>query len=897
MHRQHRWAAAVVFAMAAGSTAAATSVAVAATTGTTLYVNNTVSACSDSGSGTEAAPYCNPQAAFSAVKAGGSVIIEAGKYTLPATFGASGTAAAPIAVDFGAPGSAYSSSTPEFSAPSGATTPQLSVVNASYVTFNNANVYGAGPAAVAVAGSSHVTFTGGTIQNSSGAGITVSGASSDTTVERLSVQALGSDVSLDASDTGTLITTNLITRNQAGSSANVAVNGAAGTDVIGNTINTTDVCGTDVSVAGGATDTTLENNVLGASQEDETSDGGGNSFACDPASLQALNVDAASAGSTTEKYDDFFNQFATSLVWAGTTYIGTDAFQAATGQGANDVFGVSQPGELDENTPSFYVDSADALAPGEPSTDLYGNPREDDPNIPNTGSGAGYYDRGAVEETDTLAAQLLSATLATGSTNVVSVNYLIKGGWGTCESSSIADNVSAAINWGDGSSSSLKSAQPCSSATASAASAASPAPAVRSGLRGNATVGSVITHTYPHPGTYGITLSAADGTVSLTRTASFTTLTADYSAYGPTRILDTRKGVGASKAAVAQGSYVRLKVAGNGGIPADVSAVALNLTVTDATGNGYVAAQADGAGKPSISNLNYLTGQTVANAAIVSVGSDGYIDVYNVGTAHATADLIADVTGYFRPAAGSGYAPATLSRILDTRKGIGAPTARVPGDTSVPVMVAGVDSIPTSGVTAVALHVTVTDTVGNGWIAAVPDGSATPTTSSLNYLKGQTVSNTVIVPVPATGEIRLYNGGSTTPVDLIADVAGYFSADAPNAYVPLSSASRVVDTRASGGTALQPNSSSHYWIGKNANVAAMVGNLTVTQPTANGFITAYPDGVAQPTVSNVNFLTGQTTANLAMLDTNTAEQAATNVHNSSTGTTELIIDVFGYFAS
>lgn len=883
MHRRRRWATVAAFSVVAGSAAAVTSTATAAVTGATLYVNNTVSACSDSGSGLKAVPYCNVQAAFSAVQAGDTVVIEAGKYTLPATLSASGTAGAPITVSFGTPGTAFSSDTaPSLTASS---TPALTLANASYVDIDNANVSGGGSPAVSVTGSSHVAFAGGDIYGGTATGLAISGASSDVSATRLTLGGGTAAVSIGPGVTGTVIATDAVDGGyyRDGSGDGVDVVGASGTDIVGDSM---EACGTPVSVSGGATGTTVENNVIDVTRA---------SVECTATSFVGLDVDADSAAGTTEKYDTILAGTATPgeatpVEWAGTDYDSAAAFQTTTGQGAQDIIRTG-PGITGE-TPSDYVDNADALAPGETSTDFSGSPREDDPYVPNTGTGVGYYDRGAYEETDDFAAKLFSENAVKGTPNVVQLLLNVSGGWPQCST-----DYTVTVDWGDQSSSTL-SGTPCASASTAAGTAVAAAPSAKVSPADGEDCETCLaaSHTYAEPGAYGITYTATDGTVTDAGTASFTTVSTDYSAYGPTRILDTRKGIGASKAKVSQGSYVRLKVAGNGGIPAQVSAVALNLTVTDATGNGYIAAQADGEGAPGISNLNYATGQTVANAAIVSVGADGYIDIYNVGTAKAAADLIADVTGYFRPAAASGYAPTTLSRILDTRKGIGGPKATVAGGGSVPVHIAGVDSIPASGVTAVAVHVTVTDTAGNGWIAAVPDGAAAPSTSILNYAKGQTVSNTVIVPVASDGEIRLYNGGGSTPVDLIADVAGYFSAGATDYYVPLGAATRAVDTREPGDSALQPNASDHYWISNVPNVAAMVGNLTVTQPTAAGYITAYPDGVTRPAVSNVNFVKGETVANLAILDTNTGELPATNIFNASGGTTEVIIDVFGYFA-
>ena len=76
-------------------------------------------------------------------------------------------------------------------------------------------------------------------------------------------------------------------------------------------------------------------------------------------------------------------------------------------------------------------------------------------------------------------------------------------------------------------------------------------------------------------------------------------------------------------------------------------------------------------------------------------------------------------------------------------------------------------------------------------------------------------------------------------------------------------------------------------------VAAVALNLTVTRPAAGGYITAYPDGGAQPVASNVNFAAGQTTANLVVVQVGADGYIA--LKNASSGGTHLIADVAGYY--
>src|SRR5450631_288277 len=114
----------------------------------------------------------------------------------------------------------------------------------------------------------------------------------------------------------------------------------------------------------------------------------------------------------------------------------------------------------------------------------------------------------------------------------------------------------------------------------------------------------------------------------------------------PSRLVDTRTGLGAPKAAVAPGGTVHLTVAGVGGVPnSGVSAVVLNVTVTAPTRAGFITVYGDGTTRPATSNLNFVAGQSVPNLVIAQVGAGGNVALYNgsAGTVH----LVADVSGWF----------------------------------------------------------------------------------------------------------------------------------------------------------------------------------------------------------------------------------------------------------
>ena len=115
-----------------------------------------------------------------------------------------------------------------------------------------------------------------------------------------------------------------------------------------------------------------------------------------------------------------------------------------------------------------------------------------------------------------------------------------------------------------------------------------------------------------------------------------------------------------------------------------MAAVVLNITTADVTASSFVTAYPASSARPDSSVLNPVAGQTSANAVLVRVGEGGDISLYNNAGA---LDLIADVTGYW--AAGSDFTSLTPSRILDTRSGLGALTAKLGTTRTLDVTIAG----------------------------------------------------------------------------------------------------------------------------------------------------------------------------------------------------------------
>jgi hypothetical protein len=198
----------------------------------------------------------------------------------------------------------------------------------------------------------------------------------------------------------------------------------------------------------------------------------------------------------------------------------------------------------------------------------------------------------------------------------------------------------------------------------------------------------------------------------------------------------------------------------------------LNVTVTGATGDGYITVYPCGQTPPLASSLNFVTDGTVANAVVVKLGAGGKVCLL---TANGSAHLLADVNGFFP--AGSGFVSLTPARLLDSRPSgatvdgqAKAGGLRAAGSTT-ELLVAGRGGVPSTA-SAVVLNVTVTGATGDGYITVYPCGQPLPGVSSLNYVTDATVPNAVIVKVGTGGKVCLFTASGAT--HLIADVNGYF---------------------------------------------------------------------------------------------------------------------------
>lgn len=242
---------------------------------------------------------------------------------------------------------------------------------------------------------------------------------------------------------------------------------------------------------------------------------------------------------------------------------------------------------------------------------------------------------------------------------------------------------------------------------------------------------------------------------------------------------------------------------------------------------------------------------------------------------------------YVGPRTGSGayFTPIAPCRAADTRIDIpsGIPTNSFRNfdlSTCVPYYA-----------TAVAVNITLVPRGQLGYLSVWPAGQSQPVVSTMNALDGRIKANAAIVGLGVNRQISIY---VTHAADVVLDVSGYFlQAGDPRAYAFYpASPCRVLDTRLTGGIipaqgirnvgggCLPTNGPRGYSL-----------NVTVVPTGPLGYLTLWPDGLQQPTVSTLNNLTGTVVANAALIEPGNGGTINAFVTNE----THLIVDYNGYF--
>jgi hypothetical protein len=366
------------------------------------------------------------------------------------------------------------------------------------------------------------------------------------------------------------------------------------------------------------------------------------------------------------------------------------------------------------------------------------------------------------------------------------------------------------------------------------------------------------------------------------------------------RLLDTRDG---DVRTVGAGAVRDLQVAGVAGVPVNATAVVLNVTgvaPSTLTDIRVYPTPVTTTAVPEVSNLNLSRGVTRANLVTVPVGNNGRVRLRNSA---GSVSLLADLAGFYAPAAASTFTPVDPVRILDTRAALGTRTkGRLGAGGQVDLQVSGAGGVP-AGANAVAMTVTAVNATAGTDVRVYPvvaDTATVPLVSNINAGVGPGVPNVVIVKLGEGGQVRLRNNSGE--VHLLADVVGYYdSAPDGSLFRPVAPA-RILDTRSRLGrpaestTTVGPGQTIDLQVGGVSQVPSLaraaVLNVTGVQASTSTDVRVYPSTASSvPVVSNLNLGIGQTAADLVVVKLGGGKVRLRN----NAGTVGLLGDIFGWF--
>jgi hypothetical protein len=210
---------------------------------------------------------------------------------------------------------------------------------------------------------------------------------------------------------------------------------------------------------------------------------------------------------------------------------------------------------------------------------------------------------------------------------------------------------------------------------------------------------------------------------------------------------------------------IRVQASGVWRVPADTTAVVLEVSVTDPSADGHLVVWAGDRRRPAVSHMNLQRGRQGSNTVMVPVAADGTIDVALTG---ASGHVRLDVVGAFRP----GRSPVTVveaRRVVDTRRAVGLAAGPMPAGTSAGFALPS--ALVPPGVGSVWLHVTAANPNGRGLVRVWGHGQPVPTTAQLTFESGRTESQLLLVTPDERGRLRVAVSGADTHV--MADVVGY----------------------------------------------------------------------------------------------------------------------------
>ncbi len=316
---------------------------------------------------------------------------------------------------------------------------------------------------------------------------------------------------------------------------------------------------------------------------------------------------------------------------------------------------------------------------------------------------------------------------------------------------------------------------------------------------------------------------------------------------------------------------------------------------------------------PTSGNYTSLSGVSCTSASFcmatggysASSGGDTLAESWNGSS--WSLDLPIDPAGAVNASLNGVSCEATICTAAGSFKGTGSSQTLVEIAKLPPPQTPQLSGVsPSSGTTSGGTPVTITGANLSG--ATAVDFGSTPATNvsvvSSTEITATSPAGSGTVPITVTTP-----EGTSSSTLSCADSFTYGTpapSIQPGSYTSVSPF-RVADTRANSGKPYAGQTLSGCSVldvqatgvvGSNVpanGVAAIVANITAVNPSASGYLTAYPTATVRPVVSNLNFSAGKTVANLIEVPVSSSGKIA--IYNGSSGATNVLVDVAGYVST
>lgn len=350
---------------------------------------------------------------------------------------------------------------------------------------------------------------------------------------------------------------------------------------------------------------------------------------------------------------------------------------------------------------------------------------------------------------------------------------------------------------------------------------------------------------------------------------------------------------------MSDGAYYQPTLGGQGGIPTSgVSGVVLVITTINGPLGGYLTAWTAGQPQPAIATINYnASTPTIDNTVVLPLDGAGNVGLKSSG---GSTDITIDVQGYYTSGTSTttSWTPETTPcRVLNQSV-----------SSEMPVSLAGKCGLPSSGVTAVDVNITLLNPSVPTYLEVWPTGQSQPTdTAALLGGPGQNTEGFSTIALNAGESFEFLMSANASAIVYI-DIEGYHSQNSGGHAFTAMSTARLLDTRNGQGTSsgqAQKVSSGQNpplqfqvtgKLGLPASVTAVVVDVTLFLPSAGTTMTVWPGGTASPTTATVSAPANITVQNSLVVPVGNGGTLDIGIGGSTSATADAVVDLEGYYS-